>query len=187
MLASSKPPAPGPGDALPASDERLLRLVHRTSHAGRALRRLLAEQAARIDLSDAELLVIWLCAESSAQGMVQGDLATAVGVSPAQMSGTAERLRRLGLIDVHRSSVDRRRQVWQATVGGRALLAQVRPLLVSLAAELDRQVSPAEQSAVCDLCDRLAWATGRDPSVSNLRIFAAPSADDVVKKGRDAA
>src|SRR5262245_11571676 len=70
-------------------DATLLVLIHRVSSAGRALRRLLAVQAVAIGLSDAELLVVWLC---TSRGMIQGDLATAIGVSPALMSGTVERL-----------------------------------------------------------------------------------------------
>src|SRR5688500_1434487 len=82
----------------PPPDAALLMVIHRVSSAGRALRRVLADQATSVGLSDAEVLVVWLCGP---RGMVQGDLATAIGVSPALMSGTVERLRQQGLIEMH--------------------------------------------------------------------------------------
>ena len=45
------------------------------------------------DLSDSELLVVWLC---SGGGRIQVELAAAIGISPAQMSGMVERLRLAG-------------------------------------------------------------------------------------------
>ena len=102
-------------------DERLMHLVHRTSGAGRLLRRLLADLAATAGLSDAELLLVWLCTGQS-QGWVQVDLAIAVGLSPAQTSGMVERLRQRGLIEMQRLATDRRRQVWRATTTGAATM-----------------------------------------------------------------
>ena len=98
------------GSKLPPSDsqaDRLLRLVHWTSAASRHLRRRLAEVAEAFDLSDTELLVVWLC---SGGGRVQVDLAGAIGISPAQMSGMVERLRSRGLVAMHR---------WRWTVADR--------------------------------------------------------------------
>ena len=54
-----------------------------------ALRRRLAEVAETFELSDTELLVVWLC---SGGGRMQVELAAAIGISPAQMSGLVERL-----------------------------------------------------------------------------------------------
>lgn len=130
-------------------------LIHRVSSAGRALRRALADQATSVGLSDAEVLVVWLCGP---RGMVQGDLATAIGVSPALMSGTVERLRLKGLIEMHRVPVDRRRQVWRTTEQGQHLLAALRPLLVELAQQLESRVAAAELTHARELCDRLTKA-----------------------------
>jgi DNA-binding MarR family transcriptional regulator len=148
-----------PGIPPDASDERLLRLVERASGAGRALRRLLADHAAAASLSDAELLVVWLSGDRAGQGMVQGDLAAAIGVSPALMSGLVERLRQRGLIEVQRSAVDRRRQVWRTTEQGRQILAELRPHLARAAALLDRQLPVHDQVALLTLCEQLTAAT----------------------------
>ncbi len=152
-IKSCAPFAPAPAGA--PSDSSLLVLVHRVSSAGRALRRLLADRASAIGLSDAEVLVVWLCAP---RGMVQGDLAIAIGVSPALMSGTVERLRQRGMIEMHRVPVDRRRQVWRTTEQGQHLLAALRPHLVELAQQMESRLPPAELALARDLCERLATA-----------------------------
>ena len=151
MSSSGNPPE--------SSDERLLLLVERASGAGRALRRLLAEYAAVADLSDAELLVVWLASDRGGQGMVQGDLAAAIGVSPALMSGLVERLRQRGLVEVQRSAVDRRRQVWRTTEQGRQVLAALRPHLAHAAAQLDRHLPLRDQEMLLALCEQLTAAT----------------------------
>jgi DNA-binding MarR family transcriptional regulator len=133
--------------------EQLLRLIHWTSAASRQLRRLLAEIAAACDLSDSELLVVWLC---QAAGRVQVELASAVGVSPAQMSGIVERLRRRGLVAMHRPAGDRRRQVWKTAAAGQALLSQVARPLADLAAGLSQRVESQDQLAALAACERLA-------------------------------
>src|SRR6478752_5908652 len=94
------------GDAAP---DRLLRLVHWTSNASRHLRRRLTEITSALDLSDTELIVVWMC---SGDGRVQIDLVGSTGISPAQMSGLVERLRGRGLVAMHRQAGDRRRQIW---------------------------------------------------------------------------
>jgi len=141
--------------ATPPPEATLLLLIHRVSSAGRALRRMLAEQAASIGLSDAEVLVVWLCGP---RGMIQGDLATAIGVSPALMSGTVERLRQQGLIEMHRVPVDRRRQVWRTTEHGQHLLDALRPTLVALAEQIESRLSLAELALARNLCERLSTA-----------------------------
>jgi DNA-binding MarR family transcriptional regulator len=133
----------------------LLVLIHRVSIAGRALRRLKADSAEAVGLSDGDLLIVWLCAE---RGVVQGELATAIGVSPALMSGTVERLRQRELIEMQRSTVDRRRQVWRATTAGQQLLEALRPSLVALAEQLGGKISAAERTSARELCDRLTAA-----------------------------
>jgi DNA-binding MarR family transcriptional regulator len=137
--------------------ENLLRLVHWTSAAGRQLRRRLADAAAAFDLSDTEVLVVWLC---SGSGRVQVDLAGAIGVSPAQMSGLAERLRSRGLVAMHRPALDRRRQVWLTTASGRNLLARLSDHLDEITAEVSAVITPQQQLTAQSLCERLAEATG---------------------------
>ncbi len=163
------------GEALPFSDshaERLLRLVHWTSTASRHLRKRLAELARPLDLSDTELLVVWLC---SGGGRIQVELAGAIGVSPAQMSGLVERLRARGLVAMHRSAMDRRRQVWRTTPAGQTLLVEAARHLNELAEGISRGLSAEEQSAAEGLCEKLADAAGRregesGPIAAVLRI-----------------
>src|SRR5436305_9407343 len=122
------------GEPPPTCDshaERLLRLVHWTSTASRHLRKRLAELARPLDLSDTELLVVWLC---TGGGRIQVELAGAIGISPAQMSGMVERLRSRGLVAMHRLAMDRRRQIWRTTAVGQSLLAAAAEHLNELAA-----------------------------------------------------
>src|SRR5687768_566101 len=93
--------------------ERLLEFIHAAGGAFRRLRDLLDEQVQPLGLEGAECLVLWLCATRAHHaGWAQQDLATAVGVSPALMSSMVEGLRKRGLMEMKRSPVDRRRQVW---------------------------------------------------------------------------
>ena len=150
--ATPRAAPPLPEDA-PA--ERLLRLVHWTSAANRQLRRRLAKLASAFGLSDAELLVMWLCHGS---GYVQVELAGAIGTSPAQMSGLVERLRTRGLVEMHRQAQDRRRQVWRTSPAGGALLGDARERLETLAAEIDGALDRDQQQALEALCERIAEA-----------------------------
>src|SRR4051794_32867507 len=96
--AKASQPAPGEPDALLAPGDtpglHLLRLIHWLGAAGRQLRRRLLEVAETFELTDTELLVLWLCC---GRGYVQVELAGALGISPAQMSGMVERLRNRNL------------------------------------------------------------------------------------------
>jgi DNA-binding MarR family transcriptional regulator len=142
----------------PASNqqaESLLRLIHWSGAAGRQLRRRLAEVAAAFDLTDTELLVVWLC---SAGACVQIELAGAIGVSPSQMSGLAERLRSRGLVAMHRPALDRRRQMWVTTASGQVLLDRIAGRLETIAAEIADVLSHEEQRMAQAFCQRLAEA-----------------------------
>jgi DNA-binding MarR family transcriptional regulator len=100
-----------------------LQLLLDATAATRAWRLQLAEQVAASELTEQEFLTLWLCAEAPAGCRGQGELASALGVSPAQMSGLVERLRQRNLLQVERLGNDRRRQVWQLTAGGTSVLA----------------------------------------------------------------
>jgi DNA-binding MarR family transcriptional regulator len=111
-------------------------------------------------LSDSELLVIWLCRGAS---RVQVELAAALGVSPAQMSGRVERLAQRGLVALNRPARDRRRQVCQTTDAGESLLKHAAGPLAQLAADLAERLTPDEQALVQTLCERLAQPAGNSP------------------------
>ncbi len=133
--------------------ERTLRLVHWTSTASRHLRRRLAEVAAAFELSDNELMVLWLC---TGGGRVQVELAGAIGISPAQMSGLVERLRSRGLVAMHRLARDRRRQLWCTTPAGQNLVADAAHDLKAIACSIERDLNEQEQQSAEALCRRLA-------------------------------
>lgn len=168
LLPFAPPPTPA-AEAPP--HERLLDLVQRVSSAGRSLRRLLAEQAAAVELTDGDVLVVWLCADAGSPGTVQGELATAIGVSPALMSGTVERLRQRGLIEMQRSSLDRRRQVWRTTDAGRRLLAQLAPVLAQVAQQFDSRIPKEQQQTAGNLCDHLTTAAHEIPAGASVRVL----------------
>ncbi|HEY2413694.1 MAG TPA: MarR family winged helix-turn-helix transcriptional regulator [Pirellulaceae bacterium] len=157
-----------PGDAPP---ERLLRLAHWTSTASRHLRRRIGELTAALELSDSELIVVWLCGGG---GRVQVDLAAATGISPAQMSGLMERLRSRGLVAMHRLARDRRRQIWRATAEGQSLLVSAAQHLNDLAACLADHLSDEEQRVAQSLCQRLAEAAASGSRSAGKPSAAAP-------------
>lgn len=149
------------------------------------MRRLLAEHAEPLGVSDGELLVVWLC-EQDSLGMVQGDLAASVGVSPAQMSGLVERLRKRGLIDMHRSAIDRRRQVWRATALGRELLVSALPLLAQLAEHVGQSLAADEQEAILVLCEKLTSTSTGPTEASEPCVNVLPIGGNCLKQ-REAA
>jgi DNA-binding MarR family transcriptional regulator len=149
-------PSETPPRSTDSSAEHLLRLIHWSSAAGRQLRRQLADIAEQFELSDGELLVVWLCRDTD---WVQVELAAALGVSPAHMSGIVERLGTRGLVAMHRPSIDRRRQVWRTTDDGIAFLDRLAPRLEELAASLGDGISADDYQAASTLCQRLAEAT----------------------------
>jgi DNA-binding MarR family transcriptional regulator len=144
-------PSPGQGDA-----DRLLEFIHAAGGTFRRLRSLLDEQVQPLDLMGAECLVLWLCdTRAHDAGWAQQDLATAVGVSPALMSSLVEGLRKRGLIEMKRSPVDRRRQVWRLLAQGEDLLNQIRSNLGSIAQQIDDLVPRQEQEATQQVFARL--------------------------------
>jgi DNA-binding MarR family transcriptional regulator len=175
---------PGGAAPLAPAEGLLLELVRQTSSAGRALRRLLADEAAAEGLNDAELLVIWLCAGGNSPGVVQGDLASAIGVSPALMSGTVERLRSRELIARHRSPIDRRRQVWQTTGLGQACLERLRGRLAALSAALELRMTSSQQRETQALCQRLASAA---EAIGTPELPLAGGSHNLTQKAADAA
>ena len=72
-------------------------------------------------------------------------MAREMAVSPAQVSGLVEQLRRKGLLEGRRSETDRRRQLWRLTTDGQATLDAMLADLDHATAELDRHW-PARQT-----------------------------------------
>ena len=179
--------APAHG-AAPSSAERLLHLIQAAGSAGRQLRRWLAERLARFELTESELQVLWLCSQSRpGGGWVQGELAQAAGLSPAQTSSLVERLRQRGLMAMKRSTLDRRRAVWQLLAQGEDLLLRIRTGLESVAHRLDALVAPEEQEAAARLFDRIVDAAERSEAIKPHEAGAGIEATECAIGKRGAA
>jgi DNA-binding MarR family transcriptional regulator len=87
------------------------------------------------------------------------DLATSIGISPAQMSGLVERLHKRGLVAMHRLARDRRRQLCRTSLAGHSLLAQAAQHLDELATSIGRGLTSQEQQQALALCERLSETT----------------------------
>ncbi len=115
-----------PHEPMRADGGTLVELIHELSRCQRLLRAWLDERLRPWDLRDTDFWALWLCSRWAPRGVVQHELATAAGVSEAQMSGLVERLRQNGLLIGCRSEPDRRRQYWRLTAAGNELLTRIR-------------------------------------------------------------
>jgi DNA-binding MarR family transcriptional regulator len=95
-------------------------------------------------LGEAQLSILWACLSSPRDGWSQRDLARALAVSPAHVSGLVEQLRSQGLLAGRRNLHDRRRQHWQLTPAGRERLQSLFEGLTDWATQLDSQLDLAE-------------------------------------------
>ncbi len=144
-------------ELLPSEHNELrcwLGLVLEASAVARASRQRLADEVAASELSDQEFLVLWLCDAQPLAARGQGELAAAIGVSAAQMSGLVERLRRRNLLRFERLGHDRRRQVWQLTSDGQTLLADLCRLLISRGEQLRGNLTGPQQQQLQALLQR---------------------------------
>lgn len=116
---------------------RWVESAERMLACGRLLHGHISRQAGRHQLSEAEFSLLWACRDIPSSGVGQNELAARLAVSPAQVSGLVERLRRKGLLEGHRPSHDRRRQHWQLTPEGRDTLQAVLAGLADWAGRLD--------------------------------------------------
>lgn len=151
-------------------------VVYEIACCHRLLRAWLTERLGNRGVSDCEFWVLWLCGRAAASGFVQHELAAAVGVSAAQMSGLVERLRQHGLLAGCRGDRDRRRQYWRLTAAGEARLREIQ-------AEIDGDVqgwaeicSRRDTQALLDAIRRLSH-TITGPATA--RVLASLSAMEV--------
>lgn len=172
-------PQSGEGDA-----DRLLRFINTAGGAFRHLRGLLDKQAQPLGLDGSQCLVLWLCAtRAHHSGWAQQDLANAIGVSPALMSSLVEGLRKRGLMEMKRSPIDRRRQVWQLLSQGENLLQEIRASLGSVAKQIDGLVPLQDQQSAQQVLTRIAEPSlagdstlrAYDPDGHNQQTFNSPA------------
>lgn len=170
-IASSMPPIPTvavPREPTPTVGG-WVDLAQRLLVCGRRLREQLHEQLEERLLSEAEFSVLWVCASARSPGPGQNELARALAVSPAQISGLVEQLRRKRLLAGRRAANDRRRQLWRLTPNGKSVVQAVligledwargldlalgeehRTLLGRFVDPLFQQVRPADAGPDCD-------------------------------------
>jgi DNA-binding MarR family transcriptional regulator len=101
-----------------------LKLLEDLSRLTRTLRATLAQVAQSNGLTDTEIQLLFRCA-SSTEGIAQRQLADALAISTAQVSGLVESLRSRGLLAGHRPAEDRRRQVWKLTAHGHQVFGEL--------------------------------------------------------------
>lgn len=134
-----------------SSTERWVEMIQMASGCGRGLRRSIADSLSDLDLNDSEFFVLFSCHRNTREGAAQRELASAVGLSPAQLCGLVERLGRRGLMTSYRDETDRRKQFWRLTEAGRQLLLQALDQLNSVAQRLDDHFQLAQQHTLTQL------------------------------------
>ncbi len=130
-------------------------LIHDLSCCHRLLRAWLDERLRTWELREAEFWALWLCNRLDPDGVVQHELASAAGVSEAQMSGLVERLRQGGLLIGCRGEPDRRRQYWRLTVAGNELLQRICAGLEDSPPGSDASLPQLDQGALWDWVQEL--------------------------------
>jgi DNA-binding MarR family transcriptional regulator len=169
--AGSKPAERAPADLDAA---RLLELIHEISKCHRLVHNTLDKHVRRWELSGTEFLVLWLCERAHLKGMAQTELASAVGVSAAKMSGLVEHLRQRGYLISQRSDTDRRLQMWQPTPGGCEILQAIGAGLAESSAAWDGTISEQDQQSLVDLLRRLTCTANRP---TGLALFKEETPD----------
>lgn len=145
-----------------------LSLVLKLSQCSRQLRRALAELASQHGLSDTDSLALWVCQQSGAVGQPQHDLATQMGISPAQLSGLLEALGERGLLIGRRPSHDRRRQYWRITPVGAELLRQLFADLSAWCRPLVGELPDSERRQLEEQLSRLTCASADNPATPSV-------------------
>jgi len=168
--ASSNRPLP----AAQASGGTLVELIHELSRCHRLLRAWLDERLQTWGLREAEFWALWLCNHLDPSGVVQHELASAAGVSEAQMSSLVERLRQSGLLIGCRGQADRRRQYWRLTAAGDELLSRISAGLEKCPPDSDASPPREEQGTLWESVQRLA----RDLASAGTRGGTPPAMSD---------
>jgi len=154
----------------------------------RVFRDSLARQARSQHLTEAELALLWECRSAADCGMSQSELAKALAVSPAQVSGLVERLRRSGLLQSRRSENDRRRQYWRLTPRGTKALQDIQALMADWVRRLDNRLGIAESDLLGDLLEQMQAALrgpredGGKPAATGRTPRLEPSEENTSEK-----
>jgi DNA-binding MarR family transcriptional regulator len=173
------------GTASDGAAHRWVALTTLVNVAARRLRASLVEQIAPHALGESEFALLWVCSQPSsdrleAEGPTQTELAHALDLSPASVSGLVEHLRSVGLLEGRRSTVDRRRQLWHLTDRGQEVVAQLLSELDGWALSLDRTFGGEEQASLGRLLGDLLRAV--TPAIS-VAAGELPSGSPDIRRG----
>jgi len=160
VLEKTKPDIPVEAETPASAALDWAALAALVTTAARRLRSSLSEQIARHGLGESEFALLWVCFEPSSsrlenEGLTQTEIAHALELSPASVSGLVEQLRSVGLLAGSRSTIDRRRQVWHLTDRGRAFVRQLLDELHGWAVSLDRAMGATARESINDLLGQL--------------------------------
>lgn len=134
------------------SARQCIELAEQISVCGRKLHDELSHLVGQWQLSPPQFSLLWACRYTRAEGSSQNELAGAMAVSPAHVSGLVEQLRRKGLLEGRRAAVDRRRQLWRLTPDGRDTLET---LIADCSGRLGDCLVNGQRKALRRLADQL--------------------------------
>lgn len=153
---------------MPPAARTWIGLSEQISICSRLLRCWIAQHSEPAGIQEAELSLLWACAAAPVGGFSQKQLANALAISPAHVSGLVEQMRRKGLLHGRRATDDRRRRQWQLTPQGRTELMVMLGRLNQWAGELNRHV-PDLPDQLTELVDQLTSVlTSRSPRGNSL-------------------
>lgn len=174
-------------EVVPSPTGKWVELSEQISACGRMLRSSIAQYSGPAQVSEAEFSLLWACGAAPPGGLSQKELADALVVSPAHVSGLVEQLRRKGLLRGRRAANDRRRRQWQITARGRGELHHVLVRLSDWAARLNRHTGDLPDRLL-PLVDRLTATIdkcgGKEPDgKGNHEDREVASAESAQKRG----
>jgi len=179
--SESQPSAPPADTGTSGSAAKWVGWGEQISLCSRIIREEISQTAARHGLSPIEFSMLFFCRpdgcsmrvsehdpraqrdcsdpqDEQSPGVSQNQIAAAISVSAAHVSGLVEQLRSRGLLSGHRSTADRRRQHWRATDKGEAVLRAILEELAPWAVRLDQDLGLRQGERTFRLLGRLTDA-----------------------------
>jgi len=141
-----------------AATDRWTELTGKILVCSRMLREQLSRRAGRQEISEGEFFLLWACQEAAPMGVVQGQLAKSIAVSPAHVSVLVEQLRKKGLLESRRDPSDRRRQLWRISPAGHAAIKTVLEDLTDWAGDIQAKLGNDADRALGQLIEELIAA-----------------------------
>jgi DNA-binding MarR family transcriptional regulator len=156
--------------SLPLASQQWVELTELIARCERLLRDDLAERTSPQGISESQFSVLWACHQAPPGGLSQNELAQALALSAAHISGQVEQLRAKGLMAGHRRAPDRRRQVWQLTDQGHRQLEMLFEQLIGWFEQLETQLSPTRRADLAELLRLVAASLEANPSSPESKV-----------------